>query len=184
MLAPSPSSLYLRRLEGTFARIAIHQLATHHITLCSIVYRIFCVYFCSIGWFYCIFAPFYHHYNPIVFLSFQQKSTCSIGNQTTALSLMKAPVSFINGLEKTNILSPHSACRGNIPPLAHPALATIECCWVADNLNCSDRKLTLRKIFLVYVLEYLNVGLVQAQVTFRHKYVCITPFISGGIFGV
>ena len=62
--------------------------------------------------FYCIFAPFYHHYNPIVFLSFQQKSTCSIGNQTTALSLMKAPVSFINGLEKTNILCPHTAHAG------------------------------------------------------------------------
>ena len=58
MLAPSsPHRLYLRRLEGTFARIAIHQLATHHITL-SQLYRIFCVYFCSIGWFLSYFRPF------------------------------------------------------------------------------------------------------------------------------
>ena len=61
MLAPSPLGsphrLYLRRLEGTFARIAIHQLATHHITF-SLLYRIFCVYFFSIGWFLLYFRPF------------------------------------------------------------------------------------------------------------------------------
>ena len=80
--------------------------------------------------FYCIFAPFYRHYNPIVLLYNQQKSTCSLGNQTTALSVMKASVSLINGLEKTNIgpRMQEGEQKGNNPPPAQPLLATIECC--------------------------------------------------------